>query len=67
MILCTWNVRGINHPFKQKEVILFLKNHNIDVFGYLEIKIKKRKAKMVLLKIFISVAITHIVKMAEYG
>lgn len=48
--MCTWNVRGLNQPFKQKEVLLFLRKNKIYLFGCLEARIKEGKAKPILFK-----------------
>lgn len=50
MIIGTWNVKGLNQPFKQKEVLLFLRKNKIEFFDCLETKIKKVKAKPVMRK-----------------
>lgn len=49
MNIFTWSVRGLNKPFKQKEVILFLNKNKIDVFGCLETRVRAVKAKGILL------------------
>lgn len=51
MILSTRNVRGLNHPLKQKEVKLFLKKHKIDIVGCLETRVKEQKAAAILRKV----------------
>ncbi|KAB5519348.1 hypothetical protein DKX38_023667 [Salix brachista] len=36
----SWNVRGINNPHKQSVVSLWINNHNFDIIGLLETRIK---------------------------
>lgn len=43
MNLCTWNVRGLNKPHKQKEFRHFLRKYKVDVIGCLETRVKERK------------------------
>ncbi|XP_070008101.1 uncharacterized protein [Nicotiana sylvestris] len=42
MIVSSWNIRGLNKPFKQKELKAFLFEHKIVLLGCLETKIKPR-------------------------
>uniref|UniRef100_A0A7N0VCC1 Endonuclease/exonuclease/phosphatase domain-containing protein n=1 Tax=Kalanchoe fedtschenkoi TaxID=63787 RepID=A0A7N0VCC1_KALFE len=37
--LASWNVRGINSPFKQKEVVNYISSNSIHFFGLLETKL----------------------------
>lgn len=46
-----WNVRGMNKPFKQKEVSLFLKKNKISFAGLLETRVKTAKANKCFHKI----------------
>jgi hypothetical protein len=39
-----WNVRGLNHPFKQKEVKSMIKVHNIGLICLIETRVKSHKA-----------------------
>ncbi|KAK4733821.1 hypothetical protein R3W88_008082 [Solanum pinnatisectum] len=50
MIICSWNIRGISKPYKQKELMLFLKKSKIELFWCLETKVRERKAKPILMK-----------------
>lgn len=40
MIVGTWNVRGLNKPFKAMEVVDFLIRNKISVFGLLETRMQ---------------------------
>lgn len=40
MICATWNVRGMNDPFKTKEVRKFINSNKIDVCGLLETRVR---------------------------
>lgn len=42
MIISTWNIRGLNKPFKQKELRAFLLNQKNYFTGCLETRIKPR-------------------------
>lgn len=44
MKIITWNVRGCNKPFKQKEIKVFLQTNKVDVAALLETEVKKEKA-----------------------
>ncbi|RAL52409.1 hypothetical protein DM860_007266 [Cuscuta australis] len=37
----TWNIRGLNTPLKQKEVLNLIHKYNLSVLGILETKVKK--------------------------
>jgi exonuclease III len=39
-----WNVRGLNHPSKQKEVKSMIKVHNIGLICLIETRVKFHKA-----------------------
>ena len=41
MIMCWWNVRGLNDPLKIKEVKSFLAVHNVKVCGFFETRVKE--------------------------
>lgn len=41
MNLVTWNVRGLNKPYKQKEFRLFMKNNNVVIIAVLEHRVKE--------------------------
>ncbi|XP_074299591.1 uncharacterized protein LOC141630724 [Silene latifolia] len=48
MIIASWNIRGFNKLVKQVEVSTFLRNHNNDILGLLETRVKKNKAPRIL-------------------
>jgi exonuclease III len=39
MIIYNWNIRGLNNPLKQHEVVSLIKKHKMDVRGLLETKL----------------------------
>ncbi|XP_075087874.1 uncharacterized protein LOC142169847 [Nicotiana tabacum] len=45
-----WNVRGLNRPQKQRDVLLFMHNFQVGMFGLLETRIKRTK----ILKAFLN-------------
>ncbi|XP_019248358.1 PREDICTED: uncharacterized protein LOC109227614 [Nicotiana attenuata] len=47
MIFCSWNIRGLNKPFKQKELKNFLFTNKVVLIGCLETKVKANKAEKV--------------------
>lgn len=47
MIVCSWNIRGLNKPFKQKELKAFLLKNKVSVIGCLETKVKDKKVTKV--------------------
>ena len=40
MIISCWNIRGLNQPLKQKEIVSLVKANDIDVLGILESKVR---------------------------
>jgi exonuclease III len=42
-----WNVRGLNHPSKQKEVVSIIKRHKISLICLIETRVKENKANKV--------------------
>ncbi|XP_070039255.1 uncharacterized protein [Nicotiana tomentosiformis] len=48
MILSSWNIIGLNKPFKQKELINFLLKNKVDMIGCLETKVKANNVKKVI-------------------
>lgn len=44
MIICAWNIRGLNKSFKQRKFQRFLNKNKIDLVGCFETKVKKLKA-----------------------
>lgn len=51
MIFCSWNIRGLNEPFKKKELKTFLLTNKVVLIGCLETKVKANKAEKVKKKI----------------
>ncbi|XP_075076803.1 uncharacterized protein LOC142163419 [Nicotiana tabacum] len=47
----TWNIRGMNKPYKQKELRFFRQKNKIDIFGCLETRVKERRAKSIVTKV----------------
>jgi len=45
MTLICWNVRGINKPFKQKEIKNFLHKNKFEICGLLETRVKAEMFK----------------------
>ena len=43
MIIHSWNIRGLNNPLKQHEVVSLMKKHKMDVCGLLETKLSSSK------------------------
>jgi len=39
MIIYSWNIRGLNNPLKQHEVVSLMKKHKMDICGLLETKL----------------------------
>ena len=38
--IVAWNIRGLNDPLKQKEVISFVKEHSLRVVCHLETRVR---------------------------
>ncbi|KAK4706794.1 hypothetical protein R3W88_033644 [Solanum pinnatisectum] len=51
MIICTWNIRGLNQDHKYKELKLFLTKHKLDIFGCLETRVKQPRDPQIMRKI----------------
>lgn len=51
MIICSWNIRGLNDPSKIKEVKKIISKYNIKVIAILETKVKANKASNIQKKI----------------
>lgn len=47
MIVCSWNIRGLNKLFKQKELNAFLLKNKVSIMGCLETKVKDKKVAKV--------------------
>ena len=52
MNVLIWNVRGLNDPIKQKEVVSRIRNNNINLVCLLETRIKESKMKAVISRHF---------------
>ncbi|XP_039071287.1 uncharacterized protein LOC120218420 [Hibiscus syriacus] len=48
MIICFWNIRGLNNPQKQSKVLNRAKLYNIDILCLLETRVKTEKASNIL-------------------
>lgn len=44
MNIACWNVRGLNKPLRQREVVCFLRSNNVALVGLLETRVKQNKA-----------------------
>ncbi|XP_021863179.1 uncharacterized protein [Spinacia oleracea] len=51
MIICSWNVRGINAPSKVVEVRRFLQKNNVDVVALVETRVRENNVKKVQTKL----------------
>nr|XP_009590938.1 uncharacterized protein LOC104088038 [Nicotiana tomentosiformis] len=49
--IVTWNVRGLNKVYKQKELRLFIRENNIVLIAILEHRVKENKAGQVIKKV----------------
>lgn len=47
MNLLTWNVRGLNKIYKQKEFKSFIRNNNVVLISILEHRVKEENAKKI--------------------
>ncbi|KAK9697915.1 hypothetical protein RND81_08G069200 [Saponaria officinalis] len=52
MIISSWNVRGMNDPLKQQEVLDFLRNNKVDCGAIVEAHVKEYSCMGVFLKRF---------------
>ena len=43
-----WNVRGMNAPNKQEDIILFLQKHRVGMIGFLETKVQNSNIDAVM-------------------
>ncbi|KAL9691413.1 hypothetical protein QQ045_011835 [Rhodiola kirilowii] len=41
--IVTWNIRGINNPYKKSEVLCWIKKNKLDVVAMLEVKLHENK------------------------
>ncbi|GMJ03657.1 hypothetical protein HRI_004034900 [Hibiscus trionum] len=48
MIICTWNVRGMNIPLKQDEIVRRMYSLKVDFVCLLETRIKKISAQVII-------------------
>ncbi|XP_056695658.1 uncharacterized protein [Spinacia oleracea] len=51
MIICSWNVRGLNSPSKVVEVRRFLQKNNVDVVALVETRVRENNVKKVQTKL----------------
>lgn len=51
MIIGSWNVRGLNSPYKRKEVRNFISKQKPIVMGLLETKIKERNLRKIVRRV----------------
>ena len=52
MKVIVWNVRGLNHPCKQKELVSRVNRLNVDMVCLLETRIKEHKMHSIVDKWF---------------
>ena len=52
MKLLVWNVRGFNHPLKQKEVVYRIRRLEVNLVCLLETRVKENKMKEIVDKWF---------------
>lgn len=52
MKLYSWNVRGLNDPYKHGEVGKLFWGERVDVLGVLETRVKYHKAERIRMKVF---------------
>jgi len=50
--ICNWNIRGLNWPNKQEDVMIFLHEKKIRFIGLLETKVKETKVDKIAQNIF---------------
>ncbi|KAK9705648.1 hypothetical protein RND81_07G073300 [Saponaria officinalis] len=48
MIFSSWNIRGLNDPLKQQEVMSLLQHCRIDVLGLVETRVKLRRSEGII-------------------
>ena len=48
MKLMIWNVRGLNHPLKQKEVVGRIKRLKVNIVCLLETRVKEHKMQTIV-------------------
>ncbi|XP_074266088.1 uncharacterized protein LOC141588551 [Silene latifolia] len=58
MILTTWNIRGLNDPLKQQEVLQFLLAHRVDCGAIIETHVKNNAIKEIS-KVFTGFQLIH--------
>ena len=51
MIICSWNVRGLNAPSKVVEVRRFLQKNKIDVVALVETRVRDNNIKKIQTKL----------------
>ena len=52
MKILVWNVKGLNHPLKQKEIVGRINRINSSIVYLLETRVKQHKMKRILNKSF---------------
>ena len=67
MIFLIWNVRGFNHPFKQKEVVSRIKRLKISFVCLIETRVKQNKMQEIINKHFPRWHILHNYDYAQNG
>ena len=50
MIICSWNIRGLNCPLKQRDITRFISQNQIVVMGFLETKVRMPNQDKILTK-----------------
>ena len=67
MKLLVWNIRGFNHPLKQKEVVSRIKRIKVYFVCLLETRVKKNKMKGIMDKWFHGWKVLHNYSYARNG
>lgn len=50
MILCTWNIRGLNNPLEVGEIKKFLGVNKATCFSILETRVKNHNKEKIMMK-----------------
>ena len=67
MNILVWNVRGLNHPLKQKEVVSRIRKLNISLVCLLETRVKMPKMQEIMGKMFAGWSCVHNYEYARNG
>ena len=59
MKVIVWNVRGLNHPCKQKEVVSRVSRLDVDMVCLLETRVKEHKIQSIVDKWFAGWKLLH--------